>query len=68
MCLGHKKISRLKREIFLLVALQPPPDKSVAESKGVVRHRSTPTSVVKPKVYSYYRTPGLLGDIYLFIL
>ena len=34
--------------LFLLHSLQKTPDLSGAECKGVVRHRSTPTSVVKP--------------------
>ena len=36
------------KSIFLLHSLQKTPDLSGAECKGVVRHRSTPTSVVKP--------------------
>ena len=33
-------------------------------AKVLEQHRSTPTSVVKPKVCILNRTPGLPGDIY----
>lgn len=50
--------------LFLLMPYRKPRVYSGLNAKVLEQHRSTPTSVVKPKVCILNRTPGLPGDIY----